>query len=399
MKPTSIPAVVAVLMPILFLCLPRAAEAQFTYTTNNGTITITGYSGPGGVVMIPSNINGLTVTGIGNSVFKQNTSLTGVSIPNTVTTIGNNAFDTCLLLPQVVIPDSVTNVGSYAFEVCINLTNVNLGNGMLTLGAYAFYNDSKLNSLILGTNIINIGGHGFDGCGLTSIHLPDNVVALGGAAFQLNNHLTNAVIGKGVTSVPDNAFGSDSALTSVVIGPNVTSIGSQAFTGCGLTSVMIPDPVTLIDISAFNNNANLTRVVVGSSVNSIGIDAFNACTHLTGIYFKGNAPSLGTGAFSGDTATVYYLPWTSGWTSPFGGLSTAVWHPPVEPAGPAMQSNGFGFALAGLSNQVVVVLASTNLPGGVWVPLATNTLTGGSNFFHDGQSANFPHRFYRLQTQ
>ncbi len=40
------------------------AEAQFNCITNNGTITITGYTGPGGDVSIPSEINGLPVTTI-----------------------------------------------------------------------------------------------------------------------------------------------------------------------------------------------------------------------------------------------------------------------------------------------------------------------------------------------
>ena len=38
----------------------------YTYTTNNGTITITGYTGPGGAVTIPGTINGLPVTSIGD---------------------------------------------------------------------------------------------------------------------------------------------------------------------------------------------------------------------------------------------------------------------------------------------------------------------------------------------
>jgi len=48
--------------------MPAAVQAQFTYTTNNGTITITGYAGSGGVgaVTIPGTINGLPVTSIGN---------------------------------------------------------------------------------------------------------------------------------------------------------------------------------------------------------------------------------------------------------------------------------------------------------------------------------------------
>jgi hypothetical protein len=43
-------------------------QAQdYAYTTNNGTITITKYIGPGGDVTIPSRINGLPVTSIAQS--------------------------------------------------------------------------------------------------------------------------------------------------------------------------------------------------------------------------------------------------------------------------------------------------------------------------------------------
>jgi uncharacterized repeat protein (TIGR03803 family) len=50
---------------------------------------------------------------------------------------------------------------------------------------------------------------------------------------------------------------------------------------------------------------------------------------LVGVYFKGNAPSLGSDVFYLDgSATVYYLPGTTGWGSTFGGLPTALWQPP-----------------------------------------------------------------------
>jgi len=43
-----------VLAALLVLALPRSCWAQFTFTNNNGAITITGYTGPGGDVTIPS---------------------------------------------------------------------------------------------------------------------------------------------------------------------------------------------------------------------------------------------------------------------------------------------------------------------------------------------------------
>jgi hypothetical protein len=82
-------ACAASLLPLLLLlALPAAVQAQFNFTTNNGAITITGYTGPGGAVTIPSTTNGLPVTTIGYEAFYSCTSLTNITIGNGVTSIG-----------------------------------------------------------------------------------------------------------------------------------------------------------------------------------------------------------------------------------------------------------------------------------------------------------------------
>jgi hypothetical protein len=91
------------LLPLLLLTLPAAVQAQYTYTTNNGTITITGYTGSGGAVDIPGTITGLPVTSIGYEAFRNCTSLTNVTIPNSVTSIGYGAFVWCTSLTNVTI--------------------------------------------------------------------------------------------------------------------------------------------------------------------------------------------------------------------------------------------------------------------------------------------------------
>jgi hypothetical protein len=53
---------VVVLTTVLLLTWARTARAQFTFTTNNGAITVTEYTGAGGNVVIPSAINGYPVT-------------------------------------------------------------------------------------------------------------------------------------------------------------------------------------------------------------------------------------------------------------------------------------------------------------------------------------------------
>src|ERR1041385_2247182 len=112
------------LLPMLMLF--TGAQAQdFTYTTNNGTIAITGYTGPGGNVTIPSVITGLPVTVIGDRAFSSLASLTGITIPSSVTNIGDAAFGQCNLT-NVIIPDSVTYLGDAAFFACTSLASLTI---------------------------------------------------------------------------------------------------------------------------------------------------------------------------------------------------------------------------------------------------------------------------------
>jgi len=120
------------------LTLPAVAQAQFTFTTNSGAITITGYTGSGGAVIIPSTTNGLAVTSIGDSAFQSCASLTSVTIPNGVTRVGNLAFFSCANLTQVAIPGSVTSLGNFAFESCLLLTGVYFAGDAPSLGATVF---------------------------------------------------------------------------------------------------------------------------------------------------------------------------------------------------------------------------------------------------------------------
>src|ERR1035437_6595132 len=109
---------------LLLLTLPAVVQAQFTFTTNNGAITITGYTGPGGAVIIPDTTNGLPVSSIGDWAFNSCYSLTNVTIPNSVTNIGNYAFSRCTNLTSFTIPNSVARIMDSAFYYCSSLTSV-----------------------------------------------------------------------------------------------------------------------------------------------------------------------------------------------------------------------------------------------------------------------------------
>ena len=101
------------LLPLLLLLpLPAVVQAQFTFTTHNGTITIIKYTGPGGAVTIPSMTNGLPVTSIGGQAFYKCTNLSSVTIPESVTSIGSGAFGFSTGLTAITVDPQNTFISS-----------------------------------------------------------------------------------------------------------------------------------------------------------------------------------------------------------------------------------------------------------------------------------------------
>jgi hypothetical protein len=62
-----------------------------------------------------------------------------------------------------------------------------------------------------------------------------------------------------------------------------------------------------------------------------------------------------------------------------------------------VQTNQFGFNVIG-DNWTFVVEAAADLTNPVWVPVATNTITGGLSYFGDPNWTNYPGRFYHLRS-
>jgi hypothetical protein len=247
------------LLTLLPFAAPMKMQAQFGCATNpDNTLTITNYAGPGGAVVIPTNINDLTVTVIGPDVFFSGASITSVSLPESITSIGNFAFANCTGLSAVAFPTNVTNIGMGAFEVS----------------------------------------------GLTSVNIPSAVKVIGAAAFTICDDLTNVVIGDGVTSIAAGLFENCTNLNSVVISGQVTIIGDNAFSQCSnLSTVTIPKGLNTIEDYAFRQCASLTNVTFSNGVSSIGNLAFEDCSRLTTLTIPSSVTNIGSNAFEGSGLT------------------------------------------------------------------------------------------------
>jgi len=213
-------------MGLLLLTMPFCVRAQFSYTSKNGAITITGYSGSGGTVNIPNSIAGQPVTTIGDSAFFSSSVIT-VTFPNSLNSIGNNAFYSCRSLINVTIPDAVTNVGSQCFWNCISLTNIAISANLTHIGDAAFAYGYNLKSITVdGANpaYASIGGILFDKNQSELIQSP-------GATA------TNYTVPMGVFSIGIQAFGDCNRLLGVYFQSNSPAVESTSFTGASRVTV------------------------------------------------------------------------------------------------------------------------------------------------------------------
>ena len=250
------------------------AAATNTFDFNLTTGTITKYNGTDTVVVIPSKINGVTVTTIGTDAF-----------------LGLN-------ITSVTIPDSVTEIGANAFAGCTNLTSVNYkgdwskltiqsGNPAVQDAANEQLFDFKFTPDNTAVIVTRYNGTAAD-VTIPSHYKGKPVTMIDHAAFH-DSAVTSVTIPDSVTSIPDDAFAFCSQLTNISIPNSVTFIGFSAFNSCtSLKSITLPSSLSTIQSSAFFNCGNLETIRIPVSVTFIGNYAFAGCPSSMTVTYPGS---------------------------------------------------------------------------------------------------------------
>ena len=118
-------------------------DARFVYTPNEDGVacTITGYEGiQQGDLVIPSTIDGLAVTTIGESAFYRCMGFDGkLIIPDSVTDIKAGAFVECRNITEIVLSSNLKSIGGVAFAGCTGIRgDLMLPNSLESVGRLAF---------------------------------------------------------------------------------------------------------------------------------------------------------------------------------------------------------------------------------------------------------------------
>lgn len=318
----------------------------YTITSaDNRTVEVSnGESGYSGKIVIPATVvnpdapeaGEYTVVGIGFAAFAQS-SITGITMPETITYIANSAFYMCSGITTITLPENLRTIGIESFASCASLRKIHFPAAVESIGrgnfsatnqmssitvdeanthycaeASVLYDKAKtrlircatLNSraITVPTSVTTIEAAAFMSCSnVPSITLPNTVTTIGDNAFYACSNITSIDLPEGLVGYLSNGIiARCTKLTQVNVPTGITEIGINAMEGCTqLTTVSLPEGVTAIRSHAFDNCSNLSNINMPSALKRIDSFAFFNCSSMTTCDLPDGMEQIGERAFEG----------------------------------------------------------------------------------------------------
>ena len=245
-------------------------------------------------MVLPSEINGIPVTAIGNSAFEDYSQLIAVEIPASVKMIGRWAFHNTGLT-EIDIPENVQTIQYQAFG--FDRQEDEEGNRL----------DAPLTKITLHNGLEKIENSAFYGSSITSIDIPYTLTEGSGAFSECDklaqvNFLTDEN-GNAMQKIPASLLEGCKSLTAIELpAKGLKEIGSWAFKNTGLTEIDIPGNVKTIGYQAFKydadaeNKSPLTKITLNEGLVSIGEGAF-ANAQITELHIPSTLWECGSSPF------------------------------------------------------------------------------------------------------
>ncbi len=191
--------------------------------------------------VIPSEINGKRVVGIGANAFRQCKGIKRLIIPEGIEYISEGTFAECSNLMQVTLPTSLKQLGKKdttnrfrgasratgAFQGTA-IKEIDLPNGITEIGESTFSGCDSLTKILFPDNLRVIKSSAFSSCdSLVEIVLPQKVEQLEYGAFNFCKNLSKVTLNEGLKKIAGGVFNYDPALTYLVIPKSVIEFGSE----------------------------------------------------------------------------------------------------------------------------------------------------------------------------
>lgn len=221
-----------------FVKMPFAPTPAENFEFNPETGLISAYIGTDVDVVVPREIDGVTVVGFANynafhscqdytdsSVETNRTEwvhLRTLVLPETIKELPGMMLAYCQQLETFVCYAPLESTGGNQFMLCRSLNNVIFVNGVREIGNYAFDSAGPLGNLYFGEHLVKIGQQAFNFAGLTSFVADAESVEYG--AFTECQNLNSLHFTSKMKSFGENC---------IINCPNLTEI---CFDGCDLTT-------------------------------------------------------------------------------------------------------------------------------------------------------------------
>lgn len=239
--------------------------SDFVYTTENGEVTITDYTGTSEHVLIPSEIGGFPVTALADKAFYEK-HVTTVVVPDSVKTLGEACFSGDNFLMSLTLPEDLAVLPPIALESCYSLLDFELPKGLKTIGAGAFQAIFYL----------------------THLTIPAGVTDIEQMNFLMMHGLEEVAVAEGSTSFTYDAE------NGMLMTADKTRLLHCFFHLAPQKEIILPEGMKTIDPFAFHYDAVVERIVLPEGAETIGLLAFSVCPKLTEIVIPQSVTAIGT---------------------------------------------------------------------------------------------------------
>lgn len=273
-------------------------------------------------VVVPRELNGIEIKGIGNAAFK-NKSLKTVTLSNSVTQIGQEAFSGCQSL-EMICADNISELGANAFfgcsalisfdssklkeipvsafENCASLVSLDFSD-VEKIGSRAFFGCSSIYSCV-SNNIKELAMNSFKNSGIGFVNLPQ-LQKLEAYAFDGCVNLERAYLPM-VSNIKKYTFNNCEKLIEADF-ENAQQVYSYAFNGCSsMEKFYFPNLTSIISSEKYHfANCTSLKEFEAPVLSCLGENCFYNCPELKSLVLPG-LDRIGTGTFA-DKSYAEYL--------------------------------------------------------------------------------------------